>query len=361
MPPRRVTVMVDSLIPGGAERVAVDAAGALDPGRYQPHLLVGRESGALAERAEELGVPFTILGRKRGFAPRLFARARAIVADSDLLHAHKFAGSTWGVLLARAARRPLVAHEHTFDGAKSVTRTVFYRYVIGRSAARIICVTSRVADSLQREGVPERKLEVIPNGVPVSGLFARATARTELGLAADARVVGMVARLRPEKRHMLALEAMAEAVRSDERLVLCVVGDGPLSDALHVRARELDLEDHVVWAGQHANARRLMPAFDALLFTSSFEGMPLAAVEAIVAGVPVVSTDVGQMRELLDDGLGTIVSGDDPESIAAAVRTTTSGLPVTPARLADLRHRFSLERLALDIQRVYDLVLDGEQ
>jgi glycosyltransferase involved in cell wall biosynthesis len=354
MSARRVTVLIDSLIPGGAERVAVDAAAALDPDRYVAHLLVTRHSGSLEARVREAGLDFTILGRQRGFHPRRFAQARSIVRASDVLHAHKFAGSAWGALLSRTSGRPLVAHEHTFDGSPSRVRALVYRRVIGPAARRVVCVSSGIAASLRAEGVPEKKLVVVPNGVPVDGILERQAARAVLGLR-DGPVVGMVARLRPEKRHELALAALAA---SADDIVLCVVGDGPRAAALHDEARRLGVDGRVVWAGEHADARRLMRAFDALLVTSSFEGMPLAVLEALVAGVPVVSTDVGVMRELLAEGAGAVVDQATPDAIAAALASTIAG-PPTPAAAQAQRARYGLDRLVGDLQDIYDEVLEG--
>jgi glycosyltransferase involved in cell wall biosynthesis len=354
VPPRRVTILIDSLVAGGAESVAVEAAAALDRGRYLPHLLVTRGSGSLEERLRESGVEYTVLGRRRGFHPRLFARATRLVAASDLLHAHKFAGSAWGALLATAARRPLVAHEHTGDEAVTLQRKLLYRALIAPVADRIVCVSGGVAQALVRDGVPERKLAVVPNGVPVGGILGRGEARGELGLAADAEVVGMVARLRPEKRHELALAAIREHRERHGRIVLCVVGDGPLREALRRRAAELGLGEDVVFAGERRDARRLMKAFDALLLTSSYEGMPLAVLEALVAGVPVVSTDVGRIRELVAGGGGAVTS-DDPAEIAAAVAAVVAGRGGLDPAAA--RERYGIERLARDLELIYDEVL----
>lgn len=354
MPPRRVTILIDSLIAGGAESVAVEAAAALDASRYVPHLLVTRGSGTLEQRLRETGVPYTVLGRRRGFHPRLFARATRLVAASDLLHAHKFAGSAWGALLATAARRPLVAHEHTGDEAASRRRQLLYRVLIAPAAGRIVCVSGGVAQALVRDGVPERKLAVVPNGVRVEGILGRAEARAELGLAEDVEVVGMVARLRPEKRHELALAAIREHRERHGRIVLCVVGDGPLRETLRARVAELGLGEDVVFAGERHDARRLMKAFDALLLTSSYEGMPLAVLEALVAGVSVVSTDVGRIRELLVGGGGTATS-DDPAEIAAAVAAGVARRGELDPAAA--RERYGIERLARDLERIYDEVI----
>lgn len=354
---QRVVVLIDSLIGGGAERVAVEAAGALDRTRYEPHLLVTRHSGSLASRVVELGLPCTILGRTRGFHPRRFERARRLVAGAHLLHAHKFAGSAWGALLARSARRPLVAHEHTFDGVTSVGRTLVLRAVIAPAAARILCVSEGVARSLAAEGVDERKLLVVPNGVTVDDSTDRAAARRELGLPADGVVIGMVARLRREKRHELALRTLAELHARGGAERLCLVGDGPLEAELRASARELGVEGSVTWAGERPNAQRLLRAFDVMLLCSSFEGMPLAALEALVSGVPLVATAVGALPELLADGGGVVSDGDTPVALADAVRACLDAAADGGAGLASARDRFSIDRLARDLEDVYDSVL----
>lgn len=356
--PRRVVVLIDSLIGGGAERVAVEASGALDRARYEPHLLVTRHSGSLAGRVEELGLPYTILGRKRGFHPRRFERARRLVAQADLLHAHKFAGSAWGALLARSAGRPLVAHEHTFDGVTSAGRTLVLRAVIAPAASRILCVSQGVARSLAAEGVDERKLLVVPNGVTVDDSTDRLSARRELGLPAEGVVIGMVARLREEKRHELALRTLAELHARGGNEQLCLVGDGPLEAELRRSAEELGVAGSVTWAGERPNAQRLLRAFDVMLLCSSFEGMPLAALEALVSGVPLVATAVGALPELLADGGGVVSDGDSPAALADAIRAGLAAATAGDEGFAANRARFSIDRLARDLEAIYDSVLE---
>lgn len=353
--------MIDSLLGGGAERVAVEAALALDPERYVPHLLVTRHTGPLEGRLEGSGVGYTILGRRGAFGPRHLAHARQVIRRGDLLHAHKFEGGAWGAVLARSARRPLVTHEHTFTGVSTRRRTVLYRRLIGPTAARIVCVSGGVAASLLAEGVAEEKVAVVPNGVPVHGILDRGAARTELGLEPESPVVGLVARLRVEKRHELALEVLAKLRAGGDDVVLCAVGDGPRSDELRRLARSLGVDDAVVWAGERRDAYRLHRAFDLTLLCSSFEGMPLAALESLVAGVPVVSTAVGALPELLRDGDGVIVD-DDPESIASGIRGVLErdvSTRETQALLRGDRARaaYGIDRMARRLEEIYDDVL----
>ena len=358
-PPRQVTVLIDSLLGGGAERVAVETAATLDSTRYVAHLLVTRHSGPLEPLVRELRLPYTILGRRRGFHPAAFLRARRIIRAGDLLHSHKFAGSMWGALLARSARRPLVAHEHTFDGRPSRSRTLGYRYLIGTTARRILCVSKPVAASLVAEGVRPELLEVVPNGVPFADQLDREAARAELGLAPADTVIGMVGRLRVEKRHDLALEALAQLRAEGLEATLCCVGDGPLLEELRALAERLRIADNVLWVGERPSAGRLVRAFDAGLLCSDYEGMPLAALEVLVAGVPLVATAVGSLPELVADGGGRVVPPGDAAALATALRQVLSERDdAERARaLERARAQFGLDRVVGDLQRVYDEVL----
>lgn len=358
-PPRRVTILVDSLLGGGAERVAVETACALDPQRYVAHLLVTRHGGPLEELVRTHDLDCTILGRKRGFHPRAFEQACRAVRESSLLHAHKLEGSMWGATIAGITRRPLVAHEHTFDGRRSKRRTYGYRYVIGPKASRILCVSDSVAASVRDEGVPARLLKTVPNGVRTDLALPREEARAELGLDPTSIVVGMVGRLRPEKRHDLALRVTGIVRTAGHDIVLCCVGDGPLRESLEALAVELGLADHVRFAGERPDAGRLAKAFDVGLLCSVYEGMPLAALELLVAGVPLVATAVGSLPELVADGGGRVVATGDPEALADALIAELAELGSRDRRLAAERAqaRFGLGRVAADVQRVYDEIL----
>jgi glycosyltransferase involved in cell wall biosynthesis len=357
--PRKVAILIDSLLGGGAERVAVDIARALDSERYAAHLIVTRSSGPLEAVVRESGLACTVLGRRRGFSPRAFLAARSIVRNVSLLHAHKYPGGMWGSLIAWSARRPLIVHEHTFDGRPSAARKLGYRFLISRAAKRIICVAPSIAASLVDEGVPAALLEVIPNGVPTDAAIPRAEARAELGLDSSRIVIGLIGRLRPEKRHELAVEALAILREEGHDVTLCCVGDGPRLDELQRLATELGVASHVVWAGERPNAGRLVRAFDVAVLCSAYEGMPLAALEVLVAGVPLVATAVGSLPLLLAEGGGRLVPSGDSRALATSLAAELAllGHEQRTASMHAAAEQFGLPRMIRDIQRVYDEVL----
>ncbi|MCW2925190.1 MAG: Poly(glycerol-phosphate) alpha-glucosyltransferase [Thermoleophilia bacterium] len=356
--PIRVTTMVDSLLAGGAERVAVELACGLDRGRFEPHVLVTRGDGPLRDLLDRAGVPVTMLDRAgaRDVAPWRIAH-RHLAEHADVLHAHKFGSNAWGSLLARTARVPLVAHEHNFSQEPSRSRRLLDRGWIARTASRVVCVSESVADVERACGVPDRLIEVVPNGVRLDGALPRDAARAELGLTGSSFTVGIVGRLRPEKAHEVLLEAIADLARSGRDVRLCVVGDGPRRAELGLLAAKLGIANRITWAGERRDAARLASAFDAGVIASHWEGLPLAALETMAAGVPLVATQVGGLPTLLEGDAGLLVPPADPAALAAALES----LLLDPSRASALARagrrriseRYSFEGMVRRIEGIY--------
>lgn len=360
--PVRVTTMIDSLLAGGAERVAVELACGLDRERFDPHVLVTRGDGPLLALLEAADVPCTMLGRDVPFEVGAWRRAhRHLVENADLLHSHKFGSNAWGALLARTARLPLVVHEHNFSERPSATRRLVDRRWIARTASRVLCVSDSVADVERACGVPERLIDVVPNGVRLGAAWPRGAARAELDLPAASFTIGIVGRLRPEKAHEVLLHAVARMAHGGRDVRLCVVGDGPRRVELQLLAARLGIDGRVTWAGERRDAATLAAAFDAAVVCSHWEGLPLAALEAMAAAVPLVATRVGGLPLLLEEGAGVLV----PTADAGAIALELSRL------MDDERHRaavgaagrdrveahYSFESMVRRVEQVYVHVL----
>ena len=359
--PIRVTTMIDSLLAGGAERVAVELACGLDRERFESHVLVTRDDGPLREVLEREGVPFTILGRTDALDLRPWRVAhRHLVEDADVLHSHKFGSNAWGALLARTARVPLVVHEHNFSQEPSRSRRLIDRRWIASRARRVMCVSESVADIERACGVPDRLIELVPNGVRIDDAWPRGAARAELGLSHSSFTVGIVGRLRPEKAHEVLLEAIAQlAVTQGRDVRLCIVGDGPRSAELQLLAGKLGIASRVTWAGERRDAATLASAFDAGVVCSHWEGLPLAALESMAAGVPLVASAVGGLPTLLDGGAGLLVPPADPAELAAAIARLMDDRAHREA-VAAAGHRRVAERYSFDgmVRRVQDIYVD---
>jgi glycosyltransferase involved in cell wall biosynthesis len=354
-------MLVDSFGAGGAERIAVEVAAALDRERYSPLVVATRHGGPLENVLKRAEVDYVVLGRQRGFSPRKYLRAHRLLRNVDLIHSHKLGSNIWGALLTRTTGVPLVSREPTFSGVRSLVRTYGYRWWIAPVARRIICPSRIVAQSLYDEGVAPELVEVIPNGVRLDAALPRQEARAELGLDPDAFVVGIVARLREEKAHEVLFRAAAQLRQEGREVTVCVVGDGPRRPALAEVATSLGLDDSVVWAGERAEAKRLPAAFDVGVICSDFEGLPVAALETLAAGVPMVCTAVGTLPEMLSDGAGVTVPVRDHVALGCAIARFVddpSAAAQAGACARDLVQRdYDFDRMVKAFEEVYGQVL----
>jgi glycosyltransferase involved in cell wall biosynthesis len=358
---RRVAMIIDSFQAGGAERIAVEVASCLDRERYSPIVVATRHGGPLEEVLHQAEVDYVVLGRRRGFSPRKYRRAHRLLRNVDLIHSHKLGSNLWGALLARSTGVPLVAREPTFSGVRSWQRTYGYRWWIAPVAQRIICPSTIVAQSLYDEGVRRELVEVIPNGVRLDAALPRHEARVELGLGHDAFVIGIVARLREEKAHEVLFKAAAKLREEGRNVTVCVVGDGPRRAALVETAATLGLDGHVRWAGERREAKRLAAAFDVGVICSDFEGLPVAALEMLAAGVPMVATAVGTMPTILSEGAGFTVPVRDHAALAKAILRFIEDRELAAragVRARDIiRQQYGFDEMVKAFERVYERVL----
>jgi glycosyltransferase involved in cell wall biosynthesis len=248
----------------------------------------------------------------------------------DIVHTH---GSKGGILGRQAAHHlgiPCVIHTphvFAFQWETGLRRRVYM--ALERRAAyfsqSIVCVgEGQRAEALACRIAPEEKLKVIRNGVelppPVSE-SERERLRISLGLDPKAPSIGMVARLAPQKGVGIFLRAAAEALRARPDAVFVLVGGGP--DEANVRARIAELKlpsERFKLLGHREDAESLYPAFDVLVLSSLYEGLPYVLLEAMACGVPVVATDVMGSRDVVVDGVtGFLARVSDPTHIAEQI------------------------------------------
>lgn len=299
---------------GGAQMRAVRLIEALGDGyRHGLVSLSGADAG-LALMADSRAVEWIAPPPQAGS----LATTRALAGllrerRPDLVLTYNW-GALDGVLACRfSGRRALVHHEDGF-GPDEVVRRHGRRNLMRRIALRgahQVAVPSQVLQTIARVEwrLPERLIELIPNGVDTArfaplghatdtGPDERASVRSELGIDPSAFVVVTVGGLRPEKRPDRVLETLTH-LPSDVHAIL--VGTGSELEALERRAAESDLAGRVHLVGTRPDPAPLLRAADAFCLPSDTEQMPIAMVEAMAAGLPVVATDVGDVRAILPD------------------------------------------------------------
>jgi glycosyltransferase involved in cell wall biosynthesis len=340
---------------GGAERLAVEISKRLPHERFERSLCATRWGPELQSRPSraralddlsEHGVRFVGLNRKHTLDLRSWRRLLAFMRGEriDILHAHKFGSNLWAALLGPRAGVPvIVAHEHTWSFEGGARRRFIDRRVIARRCDIVVAVSREDRRRLvELEGIPPERVLYIPNGIPAPPPPAGAVQRQDLGLRQDDLVVGTVAVLRPQKALDVLVRAAAIVRTEFPRLRVLVVGAGPEYEVLEELIEELDLSTTVSLLGYRTDVPELLPIFDLAASSSEFEGSPLAVLEYMEAGLPVVSTRVGGIPDLVEDGVtGLLVDRGDPGALAGAIAEL----------LRDPERRAQMGRLARERRR----------
>jgi glycosyltransferase involved in cell wall biosynthesis len=338
-----------------------------DPARFTVSLCGLKRPEPASRLLEEQGIRVRHLGRGR-FDPRILGDLVRLGRETRaaILHVHGYAAADFGRLAARRLGAALVLHEHFADPRMPAYQGLADR-MLARFTDRAIAVSGSTRDFLVRERhVPESRVRLIWNGAPL-GEFAPVplavalATRRELGLPAEAPVVGSISRLSEQKGHRHLLDAAARVLprRKDARFL--IVGDGDQLEPLRRQADALGIAPSVVFAGHRPDVPALLGALDVFCIASTYEGTPLALFEAMAAGKAIVSTAVDGCREVLEDGTtGLLVPPRDPDALAAALLrclddAALRGSLATQARAASAR--YDIAAAVAQMQDLYDEVL----
>ena len=365
----RVLHIIWSLDLGGAEQVVVDLVRNLDRKIYTPVVCCLNDKGRYAPLVEKEGIKVIAMNKAPKFDLFLILQLVRLIRreEIDLIHTHLFTSNLWGRIAAWIAGVPAVSTEHGMD----VWRPALYLKldsILTPVSRRMIFVSEGVRKFYSEKNPSlNGRGRVVYNGINI-GLFAdHATtpkkAKHALGLPADAKVVGIVGRLVPEKAHEDFIDAIRILSQEDPSIIGLVIGEGECEKALHKKVYDLGIEKNIHFAGYRNNLQDLYPAMDVFVMSSLREGLPLTMLEAMAAGVPVVATEVGGIPECIrDKQSGLLIPPRNPRALAEAIRKILNddGLRQTliAGAKADVTARFSIERMVKDHEAVYQDVMN---
>jgi glycosyltransferase involved in cell wall biosynthesis len=319
----RIAHLIETDGPGGAERVVAGLATSLQAaGSENVVFLPAGGEGWLAHELEGSGVAIEYFTIDRPLSP---ACARGLVRAFrrhrfDVAHSHEFSMAIYG---GWAAWRAGVPHIITMHGGRYYNDRLRRRLALRAAIAasdQVVAVSESLADAISKDlRVPRSKVAMLSNGVRHAEPGA-VTLRQELRLSPDDRLIVAVGNLYPVKGHVHAIDALAQLARRHPSVHLAISGRGELEGALLARAREHDLENRVHLLGLRSDVPAVLAAADLFVLPSLSEGLPLALLEAMFAGCPIVATDVGQVRVALANGTaGSLVEPGNPSALAAAL------------------------------------------
>lgn len=370
----RLLHLITRLPIGGAERMLLGVLRNLDAQRFESVVCCIQDRGELADEAEAMGVPVLSLGlmNRGGYDRQVVPELRRIMREQriDLVHTHLYHANLYGRLAARREGIPAVASVHN-----TYKRRKWYRHWINRYLARhTVAVTAGSADVerdlLEVDRLPKDKVVRLPNCIDLARVdtaLTAAEAKQRLGFAGADRVIGTVGRVEEQKGQVFLLEAFARLRQlpgGDGNLKLLVVGDGRLLPQLREAADRLGIADACRFPGNIVQLADVYRAIDIFVMPSLWEGLSLAMLEAMAAGLPMIATDVGGARDVLGDSQwGVLVPPRDADAIAAAVASLLANRPacaeMAAAGAERVRKHYSVTALTEQLSGIYRSALAG--
>lgn len=354
--------VMTSFEPGGTERQMIELLRRLDRSRWAVHVACFRGEGRWFDRVADAAASvaeFPVRSFKSIAAPRemwSFARwCRRL--RLDVIHTTGLPANIFGLPPAALARvKVRVANRREINPDKSTVEIALQRAAYS-VAHRIVANSRAAAERLRQEGVPAKKIAVIANGLDANAFPVRH------GRSRRRRIV-VVANLRPEKGHDVLIDAAAGIVRRHPDAEFEFVGGGIDRDALIERARARGVLHRITFAGHCPDVAERLAAADVFVLPSRSEAFPNAVLEAMAAGLPVVASSVGGIRELVaHEQTGLLVPPDRPDALTNQIcrvleDDSLAGRLGLAAR-ADARARYSFDRMVEQFESLYLTELAG--
>lgn len=353
----------------GAERVVVAELIKLREVGIDAHFLMlketrlGSDSDVLGDLIASHDIPITYVSVSGRISLRMILDLRRALLDLNpaVVHTHGLKGDVLGLAACKLARIPVVGEVSGWLFPKDDLTIRFYEWLDAQALKRMdaaIVLSEHYRKMLLKMKYPPGRVRLIYSGIDIEGLRAkvgRVDLRKQLGIDPDRPTVGMLTRLSPEKGVDIFLRAMARVVRHHPEVQGVIYGeagpDGNEDEKLKLLARDLELEDHIIWAGFVEHAMDALLSLDILAQTSLTEGLPQTVMEGLLMERPVVATPAGGSAELvLHDETGYLTQGFEPAPVAELICRMLDD-PETARKLAKngVRHiedTFSMDRWA---------------
>lgn len=366
---KNILIVTSSLEIGGAERVIANLAKYIDRSRFNVSICHLKERGVIGDELQALG--FRVLGIRHYHDPvrryLSFLGLRAVVRSHhiDLLHSH----TTQSLIDAGLCRLTTAGLRtvHTFHRGNyphHKRRYLFLERVFSRVCDRLVAVGIEQANKIRAVFKPRpARVHVILNGV--EDIDAAGDAEWSARLRSDSRlVIGSISTLIEQKGISFLLDTAAELKRRGENPLFVVVGEGELRPTLEAKCRELGLAESVIFTGWVAQAAsRMLPVVDIFFQPSLWEAMSMVVLEAMAAAKPVVVTDVGDNRHVVDDDQnGFVVPPRDVRKMADAlqdlIRSKEKRARFGRAGRAKFEAHYTARSMAQQYEAIYTQLLE---
>ena len=366
----KVAHIVPMLGPGGAERVAVDIVKGVDRQRFEPMVISiwRRLECDLDCLLDDSDLFVVYLGKGWGFDGRIYHRLHRVLKHCrpDIVHTHlhMLRYALPSLLLLRNVSSLHTVHNLAEREVEPRARCI-QSYALNHGVVPV-AVSEEVAISLKHlYGI--QQCHVVPNGIPIDAFAHPRTARKEWraqeGFRDDQVLFVCVARFSPQKNHELLLKAFAQGPASDRSAHLVLIGDGVLREQVKEQAKDLALNGQIHFLGLRNDISDALRATDVFVLSSEWEGNPLSVMEAMASGLPIVSTAVGGVPDLLANGReGFLVPPGDVTGFSGSMtyllRDVGTRRSMGKAAAQRAKQDFDVSRMVRSYEQLYENLAD---
>jgi len=356
----KIVYIINSFALGGAEKLLLDLCRQLDRQKFEPYVCTAVAGGPMAEDFEALGLPVKIFIKKSKLGLGVIWQLVKFLKEvkPQIVHTHLFGGDTWGRIAAILAGVPIIiSTEHNINLDESWLKKLI-KFKLAIFTKKIIAVSQSVKNySVKKEKINPKKIAVIYNGIDLHKFSFRGYQSIDLHNKISAVTI---ARLEPQKGHYYLIDAMPLIIKKYPNFILNIVGAGNLENELKNQAKDLGLQDHVVFWGRRTDPENILPAMALFILPSIWEGLGIAILEAQAVGVPVLASKVGGIMEIIESGkTGLLFAPKNSEAIFQSIEKLLSDSDLQQKIVKNaheqVKEKFSLENM---VQAYEDLYLE---
>jgi len=323
------------------------------------------QEGKLSEEARQMGIPVIVYGQSSRYDFSVISKIKQTIKDNQIsiVHTHGPRANLFTYFVRQTTPFKWISTIHSDPsqdfikgGIKGKIFTTINMTVI-KKIDHFFAVSERFKQMLVGFGLPAQKITTVYNGISFDEQLECKLSREELKLKDDDFIICMVARLHPIKGHTIVFEALKKVLSAKQNVKLLLIGDGPEREDLQREVRDKGLTENVRFLGFQQDVHSYLCLSDVKLLASYSESFPLVILEAARAHTPVISTDVGGVKDLISDpSLGWVVLIKDSAALAGAITEAinTTNLPELGKNLYEKASRlYSIDQLAKSTEETY--------
>jgi glycosyltransferase involved in cell wall biosynthesis len=323
----------------------------------RPHLEV-------AEECLKNGIETAILRCRRIFDPRPLAELRRLIKDHNIavIHSHGYKADIYSFLATLGLGVPLVAtcHNWVSNAPKMKVYEALDCFCL-RHFDRVVAVSGAVMEKVIAGGIRRSKVTIVQNGISIERFERRSSSyeiRNELGITGKDPVIGTVGRISEEKGHRILLDVARDIIEQHPGALFLIVGDGPLRG----RLEEQYSSSSIIFTGVRNDVPELLQCMDIFALPSFTEGLPIALLEAMASGIPVIASRVGSIPIVVEDGAtGLLIDPGNQTGLKQAIRHLLDN-KIEAAKMAkngqrSVVNRFSSKKMAEEYLGIYKSVV----